>query len=123
MLTNEMIEAKREKMIEQVRKNDVSRLKRFKLAYTGKGGARNAIRAFCCYCMGLRWYDAKACEVPDCPLWLFRPGQKPIQKASRHDKAYASLEKARQKRRDMTAGTTISPKEGKDSTPISSDPF
>src|SRR5688500_6074112 len=42
-------------------------------AFSGTGGARNAVKAMCLTCMGYDRNAVKTCTGYSCPLWAFRP--------------------------------------------------
>lgn len=45
----------------------------YKKASQGKGGARNAIKAFCSECVGYDRLEVTLCTDLSCPLYLYRP--------------------------------------------------
>ena len=55
--------------------NERIRRRYFGLARRADSGSRQAaIHLFCLECMGGSSAEARACEVSDCPVWPFRPG-------------------------------------------------
>ena len=50
--------------------------KNFLAAVEGKASPRNAIKAFCCECMGYVRAEITNCETINCPLNIYRPYQK-----------------------------------------------
>ena len=48
-------------------------------AYSGAGGRANAIKAMCLSCVGFQREQITKCTGFSCPLWAYRPFQKPTE--------------------------------------------
>ena len=48
-----------------------------KRAYFGTGARTNAIKAMCLHCVGFEREQITNCTGFNCPLWMYRPFQKP----------------------------------------------
>ena len=47
--------------------------KAYEKAAYGKGSPRNAIKSFCCECVGYERKEIALCTDLGCPLYMFRP--------------------------------------------------
>lgn len=67
------LDAKREKMFQQIAEDGPSCLKVFKKAYSGNRPA--AVKALCLECCWLDRAAIRECTATECPLWEIRPFQ------------------------------------------------
>lgn len=67
------LDAKREKMLQQIAEDGPSCLNVFKKAYSGNRPA--AMKAMCLQCCWLDRAAIRECTAPECPLWEIRPFQ------------------------------------------------